>query len=82
MEMAEYLLRSSLCPDIVLHPGEEVILGRGPLTTIKDSRVSRQHMRVEMVEGDEVVVRQEGHNHSVVAGTPLARGKMYAGTGC
>merc|ERR1719318_1410319 len=29
-----------------------------------------------MLDGREVVVRQEGHNHSVVAGVPLSAGKM------
>eukprot|EP00092_Neocalanus_flemingeri_P040217 GFUD01043805.1.p1 GENE.GFUD01043805.1~~GFUD01043805.1.p1 ORF type:complete len:323 (+),score=116.23 GFUD01043805.1:60-1028(+) len=72
--MAQYFVRSSFCPDILLLPGKKVVLGRGPLTTIKDSRVSRQQMTVEW-SGGEVVVRQVGHNHSMVAGEPLAAGE-------
>jgi len=72
--MSCFFLRSTHCPDIILNPGKEIVLGRGPLTTIKDSRVSRQQMTVMLV-GREVVVRQEGHNHSVVAGVPLSAGE-------
>ena len=72
--MACFFLRSSHCPDIILHPGKEIVLGRGPLTTIKDSRVSRQQMTVKL-DDMEVVVRQEGHNHSVVAGVALGAGE-------
>ena len=50
------------------------MLGHVPLTAIKDSRVSRQQMTVKL-DGSEVVVRQEGHNHSLVAGVPLSAGE-------
>ena len=72
--MARFFLRSTNCPDIILNPGKEIVLGRGPLTSIKDSRVSRQQMTVKL-DDREVVVRQEGHNHSVVAGVALSAGE-------
>jgi len=70
----EYILRSSLCPDIVLPPGQEVVLGRGPLTKVKDSRVSRQQMVLVATE-EKVIVRQKGYNHSIVGGAPLRAGQ-------
>ena len=72
--MFKYLLRSEVCPDIVLPPGKDVTLGRGPLTTIKDSRVSREQMVVVVSDG-KMVVKQKGPNHSVVSGSALCAGE-------
>jgi len=69
-----YFLRSldSLCLDISVNEGHDVILGRGPLTKIKDSRLSRCHLTVTGVK-EGATVRLSGHNTSVVNGRRLSR---------
>jgi len=76
MAVKVYFLRSSSssCPDILLKPGIEVILGRGPITGITDSRLSRRHVRVVLEKDFSVSVTQLGPNHSRVNGQDLILG--------
>jgi len=74
---AGMFLRSEegLCPDIPLPSGCQVIIGRGPLTGLKDKRVGRRQLVLTAKEGH-VQVCQEGANSSTVAGQVLQRGKF------
>ena len=72
-----YCLRSSECPDIVLTHGDTLTLGRGPLTKISDTRVSRHHTTVILLQdggGVKIKVCQLGLNHSVIDNKPVYRG--------
>ena len=75
MSDAAYFLRScdGSCPDIPLVPG--VRLGRGALTGITDTRVSRRHIEVTGAGDTGVTITQRGPNHSVVSGQELRRGE-------
>jgi len=75
---AALFLRSEegLCPDIQLQSGCQVIIGRGPLTGLKDKRVGRRQL-ILTVDGEKIQVRQEGANSSIVAGQVLQRGKCH-----
>jgi len=75
---AALFLRSEegLCPDIILPSGSQVIIGRGPLTGLKDKRVGRKQLVLTVNEG-QVQVCQEGANTSTVAGQVLQRGKCH-----
>lgn len=75
MNIERYFLRneSEATVDIGLPDNQEVFIGRGPLTKIKDSRLSRNHLRLMGVVGG-VLVHQLGHNRSAVNGTLLAKG--------
>merc|ERR1719244_1578131 len=72
----EYFLRSSSssCPVILLKPEIEVILGRGPLTGITDSRLTRRHVSVKLEKDFCLSVTQLGPNHSRVNGQELILG--------
>jgi len=73
--MLKYVLRSSFCPDIPLILDKEVVIGRGPLTLIKDSKVSREHLVIKCL-GKKFEVRQSGINHSVVCNEMLSVGEI------
>ena len=65
-----------LCPDFLLGDSP-VCLGRGPMTGIKDSRVSREHLTISLQEPSaegRVLVRQAGPNPAVIGGKPLLAG--------
>ena len=70
-----YFLRSTHCPDIQLEHDTPLVLGRGPLTTITDSRLSRNHVEVHL-SGREIILKQLGHNHSIVLEKPLIKGEQ------
>ena len=73
----QYCLRSSECPDIVLTPGDTLTLGRGPLTRISDTRVSRHHATVILLQDGVVKIKvcQLGPNHSVIDNKPVYKGE-------
>ena len=75
---AIYFLRSCerSCADIPLVPGAR--LGRGPLTGITDTRVSRLQAEVTVSGGGGVTIIQRGPNHSVVRGKELRRGESVS----
>jgi len=75
---AALFLRSEegLCPDVPLPNGCQVIIGRGPLTGLKDKRVGRRQLVLTVNDG-QVQVCQEGANSSTVAGQVLQRGKCH-----
>jgi len=75
MNSERYFLRneSESTVDIGLPDNKEICIGRGPKTKIKDSRVSRSHVRLMGVVGG-VLVHQLGHNRSLVNGTLLDKG--------
>ena len=77
MSCAAYFLRSCerSCPDIPLVSGTVVRLGRGPLTGITDTRVSRLQAEVTEAEDSGVKITQRGPNHSVVRGKELRSGE-------
>ena len=77
MSGAIYFLRSyeRSCADIPLVPGAGARLGRGPLTGITDTRVSRLQAEVMVSGGSGVTITQRGPNHSVVSGRELRRGE-------
>ena len=77
MTCAKYFLRSCerTCADIPLVPGAGARLGRGPLTCITDTRVSRLQAEVTVSEESGVTITQRGPNHSVVTGKELRRGE-------
>ena len=75
-----YCLRSPECPDIVLTPGDSLNLGRGPLTRISDTRVSRHHVSVILHHKGKdgamkIEVCQLGPNHSVINKKPVYKGE-------
>ena len=80
MSGAIYFLRSCerACADIPLVPGAGARLGRGPLTGITDTRVSRLQAEVTVSGGGEVTITQRGPNHSVVSGKELRRGESVS----
>ena len=54
------------------------MIGRGPLTRVKDSRVSRRQLRLELITDTSpprVTVQQLGHNSSVVRGEVMVKGQ-------
>jgi len=71
-----YFFRSveGLCPDIGLERNKQLILGRGPLTTIKDSKVSRQQVVVSWNDRG-IHMRQLGNNPSYINHRPLVKGE-------
>ena len=80
MTCARYFLRSCerTCADIPLVPGAGTRLGRGPLTCITDTRVSRLQAEVTVSEESGVTIIQRGPNHSVVTGKELRRGESVS----
>ena len=83
MSDARYFLRSCerACADIPLVPGAGARLGRGPLTGITDTRVSRLQAEVTVSGGGGVTtltITQRGPNHSVVSGQELRRGESVS----
>lgn len=64
-------------PDIPLPHGEEVVVGRGKVTKIKDSRCSREQVRlVSDCTSYTVNITQVGINSSSVGGKVVGAGKM------
>ena len=80
MTCARYFLRSCerTCADIPLVPGAGARLGRGPLTCITDTRVSRLQAEVTVTVESGVTITQRGPNHSVVTGKELRRGESVS----
>jgi len=71
-----YFFRSldGLCPDIELMRDEPLILGRGPLTRVKDTKVSRQQLRATWDDRG-IFLRQTGDNPAYVNTRPLKKGE-------
>ena len=64
-----------MCPDIVIRGSSPVSIGRGPVTGIRDCRVSRDHLTLSLEEETgQVKMTQKGANHSVVDGKPVMSG--------
>jgi aprataxin len=69
-----YYLRSldALCPDILLQRDIPLVLGRGPLTRIKDSKLSRHQVRITWSDKG-IFVKQLASNPSYLNTRPLAK---------
>ena len=52
----------------------EIIIGRSPITKIKDSKVSRKHLKL-ILQDSGILVHQIGANHSLVDGMILSKGQ-------
>lgn len=63
-----------ICPDIPLPNNCQVVVGRGPLTGLKDKRVGRRQLVLTSNQGV-VQVCQQGANASRVAGEVLQKGR-------
>ena len=62
--------------DVFLPHGEDIIVGRGPLTRIRNSRLSRRHLKFTAdSQLRKASVTRIGGNPSVVCGTELAKGE-------
>ena len=62
-------------PDILLPHGENIIIGRGPLTEIKNSRLSRHQLKFSSdYQSRTAIVTRVGSNVSVVCGDELEKG--------
>ena len=62
-------------PDILLRDGEKVIVGRGPLTRIKNSRLSRHQLKFTADYQARIAsVTRVGGNASLVCGVELVKG--------
>lgn len=65
--------------DILLPDGEVVIVGRGPITKIKDQKLSRHHVEFQAnYHNETVIIRQLGPNPSTVNGRLLTRGQTQS----
>jgi len=71
-----YFFRSveGLCPDIELKRNVPLILGRGPLCRVKDSKVSRHQLRVTW-DDEGIRLKQLGENQSYIRDRPLFKGE-------
>jgi len=71
-----YFLRSvdGICPDILIKRDQPLILGRGPLTRIKDIKLSRQQVRITWSDSG-IYVKQLADNSSYLNTRPLFKGE-------
>lgn len=69
-----YYFRSldGLCPDILLKRDIPLILGRGPLTRIKDSKLSRHQVRITWTDQG-IQIKQLASNPSYLNTRPLVK---------
>eukprot|EP00088_Acartia_fossae_P051920 TRINITY_DN5844_c0_g1_i10.p1 TRINITY_DN5844_c0_g1~~TRINITY_DN5844_c0_g1_i10.p1 ORF type:complete len:322 (-),score=51.48 TRINITY_DN5844_c0_g1_i10:200-1165(-) len=69
-----YFFRSldGMCPDILLKRDEPLILGRGPVTRVKDSKVSRHQVRITWTD-DGIFIKQLAENSSFLNTRPLKK---------
>ncbi len=74
MSRGKYLLRckSARRKDIVIPNGETLIVGRSPITGIKNTRVSKRHLKLTSTDKG-VICEAIGSNRAFVNGQPLVQ---------